>query len=227
MMVATLGIALPEIRGTFSLSEVAAGSLFSVMMMIAAVMSGVGGRLADVVGRKKVLITGLSLLAGGFALASLSHDVLLFFCCLAITGVGYGFTPPSLYAIMSDLLPERRGLGASLISVTYGVGGAIGGVLIGWLAWRITRALLHMATDATPTSGDFVGKSGKVVTPLRAHGLGEVLVHLGGQPVKLSARSDADLAVGEPVVVVEVISPTSVIVEAAATFWSTQEGLDR
>ena len=140
MMVATLGIALPEIRGTFSLSEVAAGSLFSVMMMIAALMSGVGGRLADVIGRKKVLITGLSLLACGFTLASLSHDVVLFFCCLAITGVGYGFTPPSLYAIMSDLLPERRGLGSSLISVTYGVGGAIGAVLASRLVasfgWR-------------------------------------------------------------------------------------------
>ena len=140
MMVATLGIALPEIRGTFSLSEVAAGSLFSVMMMIAALMSGVGGRLADVIGRKKVLITGLSLLAGGFALASLSHELLLFFCCLAITGVGYGFTPPSLYAIMSDLLPQRRGLGASLISVTYGVGGAIGAILASRLVasfgWR-------------------------------------------------------------------------------------------
>ncbi|MET0691205.1 MAG: hypothetical protein ABWZ38_09240, partial [Candidatus Binatia bacterium] len=36
MMVATLGIALPEIRGTFLLSEVAGGSLFSVMMVVCA-----------------------------------------------------------------------------------------------------------------------------------------------------------------------------------------------
>ena len=80
MMVATLGIALPEIRQTFSLSEVAAGSLFSVMMIIAAITSGVAGRLADRIGRKTVLITGLSLLAIGFGLAGItSHPVLFYF----------------------------------------------------------------------------------------------------------------------------------------------------
>lgn len=140
MMVATLGIGLPEIRGTFSFSEVAAGSLFSVMMIIAAVTSGGAGRLADAVGPKRVLITGLTLLASGFTLASLAHHPLLFFCSLGVTGIGYGFTPPSLYAIMSDLLPQRRGLGASLISVAYGIGGAIGALLASRLlavfGWR-------------------------------------------------------------------------------------------
>ena len=149
MMVATLGISLPEIRGTFSLSEVAAGSLFSVMMIIAALTSGIAGRLADVIGRKRILITGLSLLALGFTSASFTHDLLLFFCCLGVTGIGYGFTPPSLYAIMSDLLPDRRGFGASLISVTYGIGGAVGAILasrlvasFGWRTAFITVGLL-------------------------------------------------------------------------------------
>jgi MFS family permease len=152
MMVATLGIALPEIRQTFSLSEVAAGSLFSVMMMVAALNSSLAGRLADKFGRKRVLITGLSLLALGFGCAGISHHRFLFFSCLALTGIGYGFTSPSLYAIMSDLLPDRRGFGASLISVTYGIGGAIGAVLasriaalISWRAAFVTVALIATA----------------------------------------------------------------------------------
>lgn len=136
MMVATLGIALPEIRQTFLLTEVQAGSLFSVMMSIAAITSGIAGRLADRIGRKTVLISGLSLLAFGFGCAGLTEHAGLFFLLLAVTGVGYGFTPPSLYAIMADLLPNRRGLGASLVSVTYGIGGAIGALL----ASRITAA---------------------------------------------------------------------------------------
>ena len=136
MMVATLGIALPEIRQTFSLTALQAGSLFSVMMLIAAFTSGIAGRLADRIGRKSVLITGLTLLASGFGFAGISGHPLLFFFLLAVTGIGYGFTPPSLYAIMSDLLPNRRGLGASLVSVSYGIGGAIGAVL----ASRITAA---------------------------------------------------------------------------------------
>jgi MFS family permease len=153
MMVATLGIALPEIRHDFSLSTVAAGSLFSVMMMIAALTSFVAGRLADRMGRKTVLISGLSFLALGFAAAGITADRMLFFLLLALTGMGYGLTPPSLYAIMSDLLPHRRGLGASLVSVSYGIGGAVGAVLasriiaaFGWRAAFVTVGAIA-ATD--------------------------------------------------------------------------------
>ena len=152
MMVATLGIALPEIRQAFSLSEVAAGGLFSVMMVIAALTSAIAGRLADKVGRKRVLVTGLSLLAVGFGFAGVSAHPILFFILLGVAGIGYGFTPPSLYAIMSDLLPHRRGLGASLVSVTYGTGGAIGAVLssrvtaaFGWRAAFVTVGLIATA----------------------------------------------------------------------------------
>src|SRR5581483_7063663 len=107
---------------------------------VAALASGIAGRLADRLGRKRVLITGLSLLALGFSGAGASPAPIFFFACLALTGVGYGFTAPSLYAIMSDLLPHRRGFGASLISVTYGIGGAVGAVLASRIAaiwgWR-------------------------------------------------------------------------------------------
>ena len=76
----------------------------------------------------------------GFGPAGITGDRMLFFFFLALTGIGYGFTPPSLYAIMSDLLPNRRGLGASLVSVSYGIGGAIGAVLasrvIAAFGWR-------------------------------------------------------------------------------------------
>jgi len=140
MMVATLGIALPEIRQSFSLSAVAAGSLFSVMMIVAALTSAGAGRLADRIGPKKVLITGLTLLGVGFAGAGMSQRQIVFACFLALTGIGYGFTPPSLYLIMSELLPQRRGFGASLISVAYGIGGAIGALLSSRVAalfgWR-------------------------------------------------------------------------------------------
>jgi MFS family permease len=140
MMVATLGIALPEIRQSFSLSAIEAGSSFSVMMIIAAITSGIAGRLADKIGRKTVLITGLSLLAFGFVAAGITGSSLMFFCFLGVTGLGYGFTPPSLYALMSDLLPDHRGLGTSLVSVAYGIGGAVGAVLAGGImafsGWR-------------------------------------------------------------------------------------------
>ena len=129
MMVATLGMALPEIRQSLSLSEIAAGSLFSTIFIVAAISSTIAGRLADSIGRKLVLTTGLGALALGFAVAGISSSLLVVRAFLGLTGLGYGFITPSLYAIMSDLLPQRRGLGASLVSVSYGIGGAVGAVL--------------------------------------------------------------------------------------------------
>lgn len=152
MMVATLGIALPEVRQSFSLSEIEAGSLFSVLMIVAAATSAMAGRLADKISRKGVLITGLSLLALGFAGGGLSGNRLVFFLFLGLTGLGYGFTAPSLYALMSDLLPNRRGLGTGLVSVAYGIGGAAGAVLasritaaFGWRAAFVTVAAIAAA----------------------------------------------------------------------------------
>jgi len=152
MMVATLGIALPEVRRSFSLSEIEAGSLFSVLMMVAASTSMIAGGLADKASRKGVLITGLSLLAVGFGGAGMSDSRWVFLLFLGLTGLGYGFTAPSLYAVMSDLLPNRRGLGTGLVSVAYGIGGATGAVLasritaaFGWRAAFMTVAAIAAA----------------------------------------------------------------------------------
>ena len=151
MMVATLGIALPEVRQSLSLSEIAAGSLFSTIFIVAAVSSTIAGRLADRIGRKFVLITGLGALALGFAVAGISSSLLVVRVFLGLTGLGYGFITPSLYAIMSDLLPQRRGLGASLVSVSYGIGGAIGAVLASRI--RLAAGICHRGRNR---HGDYV-----------------------------------------------------------------------
>jgi MFS family permease len=129
MSVATLGVALPEIREALALSEIEAGSLFSFIFVCASTGSAVAGRLSDRIGRKRVMVAGVTMLACGFSLASLAPSYGVIALCLALAGVGYGFTTPSLYALMSDLLPERRGFGASLVSVAYGLGVAAGALV--------------------------------------------------------------------------------------------------
>jgi len=129
MMVATLGIALPDVRRSLLLSEIEAGALFSVVFTIAALSSTYAGGLADRVGSKTVLVSGLTLLAGGFALAGLGNNKFVMFLFLAITGLGYGFIATSIYTLISDIAPQNKGLAASLVAVAYGMGGAVGSVL--------------------------------------------------------------------------------------------------
>lgn len=88
-------------------------------------------------------------------------------------------------------------------------GGAVAGVALAAAAIRLTRALMGMPTDATVTSGHFMGALGRVVTPI-VSGRGEVMLRVGGVPQKLSATSDADLGRGTEVVVIEVLSASAV-----------------
>ena len=91
---------------------------------------------------------------------------------------------------------------------------AVAGLALGWVALRLSIALLGMHTDATPASGDYLGQFGRVVTPITRGG-GEILIRMGGSPVKLIARADTDIDRGTEIVVVEVLSPTSVRVMTA------------
>ncbi len=84
--------------------------------------------------------------------------------------------------------------------------------------WFVTK-VRDGHTDATPRAIDLVGTTGKVVTPL-AGGRGEVLVRLGGQPRKLTALAEHDVALGATVVVIERISESSVRVMAQDAFWA-------
>lgn len=114
------------------------------------------------------------------------------------------------------------GFGAWLLAdgvgVTVGIavaGGGVAGVVTGGAALWLSRTLINMPTDPTPTSEDLRGALGKAVTPIPAGGLGEVRVSRHGHPLKLAARAPGPLPVGTEVVVVDVLSATSVLVAEA------------
>jgi MFS family permease len=140
MLVATLGIALADISAALCLSEPRAGSLFSMLFVTAALASAVAGHQADKRGRKTVLVAGVVLLTAGLLLLSLSRSYAAMLIPLALAGVGYGLTPPSLFGLMADLLPHKRGLAASLVAVAYGAGVTAGSLMasliIAAVGWR-------------------------------------------------------------------------------------------
>jgi membrane protein implicated in regulation of membrane protease activity len=100
------------------------------------------------------------------------------------------------------------------------VGGTAAGLALGYLTFRLARALMNSPTDDAPTTARLVGSHGTVVTPVRAGGIGEVLIRSAGQPTKLTATADSDLEVGASVIVIEVLSDTKVNVERSDEFWA-------
>ena len=122
------------------------------------------------------------------------------------------FSLPVIAAFVSTvgfggmLIMGTTSAGAGLAAV----GGVAAGVVVGGVAARISKALMDSPTDVTPSSDHLPGLVGTVVTPIPNGGFGEVMLRVAGQPVKFSARSDDEVALGASVVVVTVLSTTSV-----------------
>ena len=101
-------------------------------------------------------------------------------------------------------------VGGLVVGVALAIPAALGTAVLGRMAAR-------MRTDATPTRRDLVGRLGVVVTAITEGGYGEVRISIGGQPVKLNARSDRPVPLGAHVFVIEAPSDTSVVVEQTNT----------
>jgi hypothetical protein len=94
------------------------------------------------------------------------------------------------------------------------VPGAAVGIGFGWLAARLTRAAMRMPTGRADTQAALLGSLGRIVTPPVGGRYGEVLVDRPDGPVKIACTADGSLPSGTEVVVVDVSSPTLVLVQA-------------
>src|SRR5262245_28695076 len=108
MQVLAIGFAAPSLAATFGLTipqAIQAGTAFFLGMLLGA---WAFGRLADRIGRRKVLIVTV-LIDAAFGLASVfANDFALLLALRLLTGVGVGGTLPVDYAMMAEFLPPRR-----------------------------------------------------------------------------------------------------------------------
>ena len=93
------------------------------------------------------------------------------------------------------------------------VPGVAAGLALGWGAVWLSRAAMHMPTDATETQAGLLGSLGRVITTPATGRYGEVLLTRPTGPVKMACTASTPLPVGTEVVVVDVPSPTLVAVE--------------
>ncbi|MGW0821652.1 hypothetical protein [Streptomyces sp. NPDC002845] len=153
--------------------------------------------------------------------------IVLLLLSLVLDGVLEGAFDGALDGLFDGLLSlpviagflSMFGFAGAIALGTTGVGavgaaavGVPAGVATGWLTYRLSRALLSDRSGAAPREDDLIGTSGSVVTAIPADGYGEVLVHLGGQPVKLAAKSPVPVARGAEVWVERALSRTAVSV---------------
>lgn len=99
------------------------------------------GRLADIIGQKRVYILGSVILMIGAAGAGLAPNLATLLLARILQGVGAAMTQGTGMAIMTSVFPPtERGRAIGLLMTTVGVGAvagpAIGGAVVDFIHWR-------------------------------------------------------------------------------------------
>ncbi len=103
-------------------------------LLAAAVTMPVSGRLADMYGKKKVMVVSAGILVVGSLVAALSSTLVPFLAGRALQGIAMGYIPVAISMVREVAPAHRRASAVAAVSATLGVGGALGLPLSAWIA---------------------------------------------------------------------------------------------
>ncbi|MGW3149643.1 MFS transporter [Streptomyces sp. NPDC001177] len=134
VMLATsiVNVALPQIRAGVGLSDGGTTWVVNAYGLAFGALLLAGGRAADLLGRRQVLIGGLGLFAVASLAAGLADSSTVLIAARAVQGLGAAAIAPAALAVTMDLFPSgpARGRALGVWGAVSGAGGA-GGVLLG------------------------------------------------------------------------------------------------
>lgn len=146
MDIATMGPALPQIQRELGMTPDALQWVVSAYTLGFGSTLLLGGRLADLFDRKKLLIGGLLVFAIASIAGGLADGTAVLVVARLLKGVSAGFTAPVAMAILLDAFRDEkarnRALGTflAITTVGYSLGLVVGGVLAG-VTWRLVLFL--------------------------------------------------------------------------------------
>ncbi len=114
--------------------------VFSSFLLAQTAMTVVFGNLADVYGRKPIMLIGIGIFLLGSILAGFAWSMPVMIWCRLIQGVGAGAMQPVAMTVVADLYPARergkvQGYLASVWAVAAVIGPVLGGLIISSVSW--------------------------------------------------------------------------------------------
>jgi MFS family permease len=114
--------------------------VYSSFLLTQTAMTIVFGKLADIYGRKPVMLAGIGMFLLGSTLAGLASSMPMLITFRLVQGIGAGAVQPVALTIVADLYPVRergkvQGYLNSVWAISATVGPMAGGVIIRNLSW--------------------------------------------------------------------------------------------
>ncbi|MBG0851766.1 MFS transporter [Streptomyces spinoverrucosus] len=150
MDIASMGPALPLIENDLNMSPAALQWVVSAYALGFGGFLLLGGRLADLLDRKKLLIGWLLVFVVASCLGGIADDGLLLVAARLVKGISAGITAPAAMAILLDAFRDERarnralGTFLAVASAGYSLGLLLGGVLAS-ASWRLILFLPALA----------------------------------------------------------------------------------
>jgi MFS family permease len=137
-----LNVALPQVGAGVGLGLSALPWVVTSFALPAAGFTLLFGRVADLFGRRRLFLTGISLLAASSLLGGFATSPALLLTARALQGFATAIGNPAALSLLitscgDDKLRARvLGLNGALLSGGFTVGALAGGTLVGLLSWR-------------------------------------------------------------------------------------------
>ena len=125
---------LPNIRAEFAFSNAIAGSLYTLLLGVAALLQLPGGIIADRVGGRSVLLLGIGAGVGGVTLLAAAPTVSAFVLGIVLFGAGTGIYGTPRVTVLSAVYSDRDGTAIGLVSAAGNAGTTLLPVVAGTLA---------------------------------------------------------------------------------------------
>jgi MFS family permease len=134
--------AIPDFIKDFDISYENSSWILAVFLVMGAVMTPIAGKLADIYGKKKVLLIILAVYSLGLLLGALSTNFLFMVIARAIQGIGISIFPIAFSIIRDKFVPEKlavaQGIFSSMLSAGAVIGLIVGASVIEIFGWRAT-----------------------------------------------------------------------------------------
>jgi EmrB/QacA subfamily drug resistance transporter len=171
-MASGINVAMPLIGKEFGLSAVALGWVLTAYTLAAAMFLVPFGRLADLVGRKRIFTLGIGVYIAGTVPAALAPSAFVLILGRAVQGVGGAMMFGTGVAILTSVYPpggRGRALGLNTAAVYAGLslGPVLGGFLVQAWGWRsvfwatVPIALAGLALTLVRLEGEWADARGE------------------------------------------------------------------
>src|SRR3954454_8220859 len=141
--VTIVNVAFPSIKGAFPATSLAGLSwVLNAYNIVFAALLVPAGRLADLLGRRRIFFVGMGLFLAASALCGLAPSAEALIGARVLQAAGAALlVPTSLGLLLPEFPPERRATATALWGAIGGVaaatGPSLGGLLIEWTDWRL------------------------------------------------------------------------------------------